>query len=232
MTNSSPIFNLRGDRITEVEAKIMASPAAAKLPPLALAARRLFDLSTPLGFSITNAVSGATALPPQTILNLAAGTYHGVLLGSILFIASATFGGIFCLLLVRNMLRGALLRSSFMQQHRSRWEALDRAIMKEGAGKLVALMRLSPVIPFMPATVLLALTETPLSAFVYGSVLGLIPFTMVYAYIGSAGKQLLSGGMSNPKTLSLTLVGLVTTLALTWKISSVASKALEDAGGV
>ena len=208
----------------------MASPAAAKLPALARAAR-LFDLTTPLGFSLTNFVSGATALPPQTVLNLAAGTYHGVLVGSLLFIASATLGGILCLLVVRNLLRAALLRSSFMQQHRSRWEALDRAIAKEGASKLVALMRLSPVIPFMPATVLLALTETPLSSFIYGSVLGLIPFTMVYAYIGSAGGMLFSGGMRNPKALSLTLVGLVTTLALTWKISSVASKALEDAGG-
>ena len=200
----------------------------AKPLPSLTAARRLLDWKEPVGYFIVNTVSGATGLPPQTLLNLA-GSYHGIGLGSALFILSATLGGVIGLVLVRCLLRGLLLRTPWMQRQRSKWEALDRAIVKEGAAKLVALLRLAPVIPFMPATVLLALTDVPLPSFILGTALGLVPFTLVYCYVGSAGRQVLSGGLRNPAMLGLTLAGLATTTALTVKINGVASKALEAA---
>ena len=94
-----------------------------KLPPLSLAsARRALAWSKPIGFCVSNMVSSATGLPPQTMLNLAAGSYHGIALGTLLFVISATIGGLLGLLVVRGLLRDRLLRSSFMQPHRPRWE--------------------------------------------------------------------------------------------------------------
>ena len=113
--------------------------------------------------------------------------------------------------------------------HRRKWEALDRAISVEGAVRLVALLRLSPAIPFMPATVLLGLTSVPVHAFAIGTLFGLVPFAAVYAFVGKAGKELLTGGLRNPATLSLTVFGLLTTIALTMYINNVAGNALAEA---
>ena len=65
-------------------------PMPASVTPALALARRLLDVRHPLSFSVINAVSGAAGLPPATVLNLAAGSYHGVFVGTILFIASAT----------------------------------------------------------------------------------------------------------------------------------------------
>ena len=108
---------------------------------------------------------------------------------------------------------------------------MDRAINVQGASKLVALLRLSPAIPFMPATALLALTNVNPFAFTLGTSIGLIPFAFVYALMGSAGRQLLTGGFRNPATLSLAVFGLVTTIALTAYINGVASAALAEVHG-
>lgn len=206
---------------------------ADKLPPLSLsvAARRALAWNRPVGFCVSNAVSSATGLPPQTMLNLAAGSYHGIALGTVLFVLSAMAGGLLGLLILRGLLRDRLLRSSFMQPHKSKWEALDRAISVQGAIKLVALLRLSPAIPFMPATALLALTEVDVVSFALGTSVGLIPFAFVYALVGSAGRQLLTGGFRNPATLGLTTFGVVTTIALTTYINQVVSSALADVHG-
>ena len=167
------------------------------------------------------------------------------------------------LLLVRLLLRDVLLRSGWMQQRRGSWEALERAISREGAGLVIALLRLSPAIPFMPATMLLALTDVPLLPYLVGTVVGLIPFTLICelrgvserarstpqsvehhtkterlsfracvvadAYVGKAGRELLHGGMRNPKVVALTAVGAAATAALTLKINAVVSKALSEA---
>ena len=201
-----------------------------KIPLLSLSsAKRVLDWSTPLGFCLSNVVSSATGLPPQTMLNLAAGSYHGVTVGTLLFVVSATIGGLLGFLLMRTLLRGMLLRAKFMQPHRSKWEALDRAISMEGAVRLVTLLRLSPAIPFMPATALLSFTEVSFAAFAIGTLIGLVPFTAIYAFVGVAGKELLTGGLRNPQTLALTAFGVATTIALTVYINSVASTALAAA---
>ena len=137
-------------------------------------------------------------------------------------------GGLLGLLFVRLLLRDALLRSPWMQKHKGKWEALDRAVDREGAALIVGLLRLSPAIPYMPSTTLLGLTDVPLMPFLVGTALGLVPFTIIYAYLGSAGRQLFAGGLRNPRALALTIFGLATTLVLTAKINGVASKALAD----
>ena len=56
-----------------------------------------------------------------------------------------------------------------------------------------------------------------------------MPFALVYAYVGRVGRELLAGGMRNPRVLGLTLLGLAATLGLSVRINAVASKALSEA---
>jgi uncharacterized membrane protein YdjX (TVP38/TMEM64 family) len=195
-------------------------------PALPLA-RRLVDIRHPLGFSVVNTFSGLTGLPPATALNLAAGSYHGVLFGTCLFSLTATLGAAIGLIIVRLLLRDLVLR--WMSKHRGKADALDTAIRKEGATLIVGLLRLSPVIPFMPTTMLLALTDAPTIPFLIGTLLGVVPFAFLYSYMGVAGKQLLNGGFRNPKTILLALVTIASTVALTVKINAVVSNALSAA---
>lgn len=130
-----------------------------------------------------NAVSAAVGFPPASIMNLTAGAQHGTLWGSLLFVASNVVGGIVALLLIRTCLRGFILRR--IGGHEAKWQAIGRAIEREGALAMVTLMRLSPVVPYSPMTALLALTPVGMLPFVAGSAVGLLPFVVVYSYVGS-----------------------------------------------
>ena len=60
--------------------------------------------------------------------------------------------------------------------------------------------------------------------------MGLLPFTFVYAYVGSAGAQAAAGGMDSLQ-VAINATGLAVTVGLTWKLSKVAQRALDSAQG-
>jgi len=62
---------------------------------------------------------------------------------------------------------------------------------------------------------------------VTGSALGLLPFTLVYSYIGSVGQQTASSGEWDPVQLGLVVFGLLVTVVLTRRIGRVAQNALD-----
>lgn len=185
--------------------------------------------NSPIAFVAVSALSGFCSVPPSSLVNLAAGTLHGVALGSLLYLVGTVIGGLGTLLCVR-VLRDVLLRQQCMLAHQSKWEAFDAAIESEGPFKLVTLLRLSPAMPYSPTSALLGLTRVPLLQFCAGTLLGLAPFSIVYAYVGSVGRQMVSGNLlDDPLQLGMTLFGLVVTVYVTWRIGVTASAALTAA---
>ena len=121
-----------------------------------------------------------------------------------------------------------------MAKYETKRLALDKAIQKEGAFTIVVLLRLSPAMPLAPANVLLALTSVGAIPYATGTLVGLLPFSAVYSYMGSVGQQAAAAqhtndGAADHAQTAIQLVGLVATLLLTWKISKVAQKALNSA---
>ncbi|EOD38101.1 hypothetical protein EMIHUDRAFT_200551 [Emiliania huxleyi CCMP1516] len=74
--------------------------------------------------------------------------------------------------------------------------ALDRAIAKEGALSIVVLLRLSPAMPLVLASALLAFTQVSLGPYTAGTVVGLLPFSAVYCYAGAAGAEVAADAAS------------------------------------
>lgn len=71
----------------------------------------------------------------------------------------------------------------------ARFTALDRAVEENGF-KLVVLLRLSPLFPFVVLNYALGLTRVRLKHYVLGSWLGMMPLTVVYVYAGAAAQNL------------------------------------------
>ena len=185
-------------------------------------------MSSRLAFVGTSVVSCLFGVPPASVPNLAAGLYHGVVQGTALFLLGALIAALLCALLVRGLLRGFILRKLRGTSYEQKFYALSGAVAKEGAYTITVLLRLSPAMPLPIGNVLLSLTDVGLLPYTVGSLIGLLPFTIVYAYVGSVG-QAAASGSSDTLTLVGQGVGLLATIALTKKVSDVARKALDDA---
>jgi len=85
----------------------------------------------------------------------------------------------------------------------------------EGGGwRMVAILRLVPIIPHSLTNFALGLTGVRLGAYAMGSLLGQLPLTIAYADLGAAGgRALLAGGDWPQAVLWPTVIGL-TALAL------------------
>ena len=94
------------------------------------------------------------------------------------------------LLLTRHALRDRVGRAA---QRNKSFKAIDRAVRKE-PWKVVALLRLAPVLPSGLKSYFLGLTcVTPLD-YASASVLATLPTTALKVYVGAAGRDVLAGG--------------------------------------
>jgi uncharacterized membrane protein YdjX (TVP38/TMEM64 family) len=175
-------------------------------------------------------VAATLLLLPGSILTAGAGLAYGPLWGTLLVSPVSVLAATLAFLLGRGIAREWVARR--IVQH-PRFAAIDEAIGDSGL-KIVLLLRLSPVIPFNLLNYALGLTRVSLRDYVVASMLGMLPGTFLYVYLGSlvtSASELLSG-----KRPALGLWGqifywggLVATLVVTVLISRIAQKALNRA---
>ena len=65
--------------------------------------------------------------------------------------------------------------------------------MDEGGLKVLLLLRLSPVMPFVPLNYVLGLTSVRLWKFAVASLIGALPGTLLYTYLGTVVGAALGG---------------------------------------
>src|SRR5207249_440641 len=108
------------------------------------------------------------------------------------------------------------------------------AIGREGL-KIVLLVRLSPIFPFTLLNYALGLTRVAVRDYVVGSLVGMLPGTLMYVYLGSLVTSLTELAAGRPSGGALQKVfyfgGLVATIAVTLYVTRVARRALADATG-
>ena len=97
-----------------------------------------------------------------------------------------------------------------MARRDEKFRAIDKAIGREG-WKIVALLRLSPLIPFSASNYFYGITAVKFWAYVLASWIGMLPGTVLYVYLGTIGKAGLGGGdkASSPLEYVFLGVGLV-----------------------
>lgn len=171
-------------------------------------------------------IAGAVLFVPGSILTLGAGFAFGVLWGTVAVSLASTTAAALAFLLARYFLRERFERKI---EGNRKFSAIDRAIGKEG-GKIVFLLRLTPVMPFSLGNYLFGLTAVKFPGYVLASWIGMIPGTVLYVYIGSLGKTSLeaAGGAADTGQLIVRVLALAAIVAVTVVITRTARKALKQ----
>lgn len=167
---------------------------------------------------------------PGSLLTIGAGFVFGLVWGTVAVSLGATLGAALAFLIARYVARDKI---SAWARKNKKFDAIDTAIGKQG-WKIVALLRLSPIIPFNVSNYFYGLTAVPFWPYLIASWVAMLPGTVLYVYLGVVGKtgvEAASGQGSAAHSLQTVFlsVGLVATIMVTWFISRIARKALQKA---
>ncbi len=150
---------------------------------------------------------------PRTVMGIAAGLLFGFWAGFVWATAGCLFGALLGFGVAR-WLNAGLLDLEAMP-------GLGPMLMKaeRGGWRSVAALRFVPILPHPVVNYALGLTKVPLSAYLIGSMVGLLPMTFLYVDIGAAGGSVLTGR----SWIEPTLIG-VGALLLSLVFSKLASR--------
>jgi uncharacterized membrane protein YdjX (TVP38/TMEM64 family) len=165
---------------------------------------------------------------PGSILTLGAGFAYGVGVGTVIVWMASNLGATLAFVFGRTLARHWVAARVAANQ---RFAAIDRAVGREGF-KIVLLTRLSPVFPFNLLNYAFGLTQVSLRDYVLGSLLGMIPGTVMYVYLGSLITNLSelaaghpSGGIAQQ---IFYFAGLAATVVVTLYVTKLARRALSS----
>lgn len=182
----------------------------------------------PLIFGVVYAMA-ATLLIPASALTLAGGAIFGLTVGTLTVWLAATTAAAMSFLIARYVARGKVEE---IASRNPRFSAIDSAI-GEGGWKIVALLRLSPAVPFNLQNYLYGLTAIRFWTCVGSSALFMLPGTFMYVYLGHLGGQGLAAAAGGGTGRSagqwaLLVVGLLATIAVTVYVTRLANNAIRN----
>lgn len=127
---------------------------------------------------------------PAIPLTMSAGAIFGPAQGTAMVSVSATVAATASFFIARYALRD---RVKEMADQYPKFAAIDNAI-GEDSFRVVALLRLSPLLPFALSNYLYGLTSVKAKPFVVASWLGMLPGTFAYVSAGSVGRTMMEAG--------------------------------------
>ena len=161
---------------------------------------------------------------PGSLMTIGAGLAFGLWRGFAVVSAGATLGAALAFLIARYFVRAKVEAKA---KDNPKFAAMDEAIGKEG-WKMVALLRLSPLLPFNLSNYLYGVTKIRFWPYLAASWAGMLPGTFLYVYVGAAGKEASSGSGAGPWKWVLFGAGLVATVIVTIWISRLAKNAVPE----
>ena len=170
-------------------------------------------------------IAAVVLFVPGIVLTLGAGFLFGLGWGIVVVSVASTTAAALAFLIARYFARDAVER---LARKDPRFEAIDRAIGKEG-WKVVALLRLSPLVPFSLSNYLYGLTSVKFGSYVATSWVAMLPATVLYVYLGAAGRTIGGKTEKSPWEWALLGLGLAATAAVTVLLTRVARRELAKA---
>lgn len=168
-------------------------------------------------------VVAALLLVPGSVLTIAAGLLFGLLWGSVIVSLAATVAAALGFLIARHLARGRVQK---LAKTNKRFGAIDGAIRDKG-WKVVLLLRLSPLVPYSLSNYLYGLTPVRFWPYLLASWAGMLPATVLYVYLGAAGRAAAEGRSAGE--WALLAAGLVATAAATLMLTRAARRHLAEA---
>ena len=184
------------------------------------------------GFVIFVAVYAVVvvAMLPGSLVTIAAGIAFGVGWGFVVASLGSTLGAAGAFLIARYLLREKV-EAYF--EGKPKFAAVDRAVGEQG-WKIVALLRLSPVVPFNLLNYFLGLTKVKFWPYLLASWIAMMPGTLLFVYLGAIGKAGLTAAADgasagrSPVEWAFLVAGLVATVVVTVYVTRVAKRALDE----
>ena len=211
-------------------AALLVALAAAALLPLENWSLELVDWVSGLdfltGFMVFVAAASVAALllVPALFYAIPAGAVFGFGWGLVAAVAAALASATLAFLLARHGLRRRIERAA---RRSTTFKQVEAAVKKE-AWKVVALLRLSPVMPSGAKSYFLGLMRVSLLDYVTATAAGMLPGLALKVYIGAAGRGALTeGGALNWSILAL---GIAASFGLAWLLGRRVRKRLEFRG--
>jgi len=144
----------------------------------------------PIGFVLLYGIA-TVALVPGGVFDLAGGALFGPFFGTLIDLAGATLGAALSFLVARYLAQEWVqLRSG------PRLQAVMRSVDEDG-WQFVAFVRLVPIFPYSVMNYLLGLTRIPFHQYMIATVIFMLPSTIVYTWIGYAGREAVAGDTDN-----------------------------------
>lgn len=162
------------DNVQADQARLRGEVAAA--PILAMAA-----------FVTLDAVATAAFIPVGLVLMLAGGFLFGPLVGTAATVVGSTLGAAIGYLAAR-FAAGERVRRWL---GRGRWRGLTEGF-ERAPFRYLLILRLAPLSPFGLVNVAAGCARAPFGAYVAATVLGAIPHSLIYSYLGAALGQALA----------------------------------------
>ena len=143
-----------------------------------------------------------------------------------LVVAAASIGAALAFLISRYALRTRLPR--FLAD-KPRYAAIDRAVAEEG-WKIVALLRLNPLVPFNLQNYLFGATDVGFLSYLVATFFGIMPGAAFYIYLGTLGREAGSAGGGGPARWAFLGAGLVLTALVLFLVIRRANARLTELG--
>jgi uncharacterized membrane protein YdjX (TVP38/TMEM64 family) len=168
------------------------------------------------GYLVLYVFSSLFFLPIAAVLTLAGGALFGIFTGAFLAVIGASVGAVLAFLAARNLLRDWVV-STFG----NKIAALDQGIANNGLSYLL-FMRLVPVFPFFLVNIACGLTNLRLGTYIFGTVAGSIPGSLVYANAGASLASISSmQDIAGPRVLaSFALLGFFALIPIFYRLKS------------
>ena len=153
------------------------------------------------------------SLPGATVLTLTAGAIFGSVLGMFLVNIGATLGATVAFLSAR-----FIFRDWVEGKFSDKLNFINRGISGNAFSYLLFL-RLVPVFPFFLVNLVLGLTQVRLSIYFFGTMLGIMPGSFVYAFAGSNLANINSvSDIASPKVFgALALLGIFVLIPVVYR---------------
>ena len=130
----------------------------------------------------------AFSVPGAVWLTIAGGFLFGLFLGAATTVVSATIGATLIFLAAKTALRETLVRNAGAWLRRAEEE------FQENEVSFMLLMRLVPAIPFFAVNIAAALLGVRLTTYIWTTLLGIIPGSAVYTWVGAGVDDVIARG--------------------------------------
>lgn len=158
------------------------------------------------------------SIPAATVMTLIGGFLFGQIIGTICIVFSASCGA--CIIFMSTK----IATRNTVKKETGKWVKKMQAGFAENAFSYMLTLRLIPIFPFVLVNLVAGILQISLRAFFFGTLIGIIPGTFIYASVGVSMQNLLNHPNFSPDLLlepqiifSLTGLGFLALLPIIYK---------------